>query len=142
MVSVRKLGDDREHHDACQGGDERVAVEGQRERLEKHEHARTDHHAGDELKGAAPQPLRPGAANVDGGNDALLTRICVHLRTAPNVMPLSRCLRNSTVKIRMGRRKTVVPAATAGQSWPPSPMMIGMKGGAVCASPDVRSTAK
>ena len=26
-----------------------------------------------------------------------------------------------------------MPAATAGQSWPPSPMMVGMKGGAVCA---------
>ena len=34
-----------------------------------------------------------------------------------------------------------MPAATAGQSWPPSPMMIGMNGGAVCASPLVSSTA-
>ena len=36
----------------------------------------------------------------------------------------------------------MVPAATAGQSCPPSPMMIGMKGGAVCALPEVSSTAK
>ena len=36
----------------------------------------------------------------------------------------------------------VVAAATAGQSWPPSPMMKGMKGGMVCASPLVRRTAK
>src|SRR5215475_11401676 len=49
IFSIRKLGDDREHHDAHQGGNERVAVEGQRERLEKHEHARTNHHAGEEL---------------------------------------------------------------------------------------------
>jgi len=34
------------------------------------------------------------------------------------------------------------PAATAGQSWPPSPMIKGMKGGIVCASPLVSRTAK
>ncbi len=32
--------------------------------------------------------------------------------------------------------------ATAGQSSPPMPMMVGMKGGAVCAVPLVSSTAK
>jgi len=36
----------------------------------------------------------------------------------------------------------VVPAPTAGQSMPPSPMMVGMKGGAVWASPDVSNAAK
>ena len=56
-------------------------------------------------------------------------------------MPRSRCLRSNTVNTRIGRRKTVEPAATAGQSCPPSPMMIGMKGGAVCAVPEVSSTA-
>jgi len=45
------------------------------------------------------------------------------------------------VKTTIGIRNKVVPAATAGQSCPPSPMMIGMKGGAVCASPLVSSTA-
>ena len=59
-----------------------------------------------------------------------------HLRTAPNVMPRRRCFRSNTVKTRIGIRNSVVAAATAGQSWPPSPMMIGMKGGAVCASPE------
>ena len=34
-----------------------------------------------------------------------------------------------------------MPAATAGQSSPPSPMMIGMKGGAVWALPLVSSSA-
>ena len=56
-------------------------------------------------------------------------------------MPRSRCLRRITVKITTGSRNSVVPAATAGQSSPPSPMMIGMNGGAVCACPDVRSSA-
>ena len=36
----------------------------------------------------------------------------------------------------------MVPAATAGQSRPPSPMIVGMKGGAVWALPEVSSTAK
>jgi len=36
----------------------------------------------------------------------------------------------------------VAPAATAGQSKPPSPMMVGMNGGAVCAVPEVSSSAK
>src|ERR1700755_1787529 len=35
-----------------------------------------------------------------------------------------------------------VATATAGQSWPPSPMMKGMNGGMVCASPLVSRTAK
>ena len=39
-------------------------------------------------------------------------------------------------------KESVVAAATAGQSWPPSPMMNGMKGGTVCASPLVSRTAK
>ena len=36
----------------------------------------------------------------------------------------------------------VAPAATAGQSCPPTPMIVGMKGGAVCAVPEVSRTAK
>ena len=56
-------------------------------------------------------------------------------------MPRSRCFRNNTVNTNIGTKKIAVPAATAGQSCPPSPMMIGMNGGAVCASPEVSSTA-
>ena len=48
----------------------------------------------------------------------------------------------STVKTRIGIRNKVVPPPTAGQSMPPSPMMVGMNGGAVWAVPEVRSTAK
>ena len=47
-----------------------------------------------------------------------------------------------TVNTITGTRKIVAPAATAGQSLPFTPMMLGMKGGAVCAVPEVRSTAK
>ena len=45
------------------------------------------------------------------------------------------------VKIITGSRNTVAPAATAGQSRPPMPMMVGMNGGAVWAVPDVNKTA-
>ena len=41
-----------------------------------------------------------------------------------------------------GTRKIVAPAATAGQSWPPIPIIVGIKGGAVCAVPEVKRTAK
>ena len=43
---------------------------------------------------------------------------------------------------RIGIKNSVVADATAGQSCPPSPMMKGMKGGMVCAWPEVSSTAK
>ncbi|MCY1290360.1 hypothetical protein D9M70_395000 [compost metagenome] len=46
------------------------------------------------------------------------------------------------VKTMTGTRNRVAPAATAGQSWPLTPMMVGMKGGAVWALPEVSSTAK
>ena len=46
------------------------------------------------------------------------------------------------MKNTMGTRKSVAPAATAGQSSPPSPMMDGMKGGAVWAVPEVSKRAK
>ena len=39
-----------------------------------------------------------------------------HFRTAPNVMPRSRCFRSKMVKTMTGTRKIVAPAATAGQS--------------------------
>ena len=45
------------------------------------------------------------------------------------------------VKIITGSRKIDAAAATAGQSSPPTPMLVGMNGGAVCAVPDVSKTA-
>jgi len=45
------------------------------------------------------------------------------------------------VKIITGRRKIVAPAATAGQSWPPTPMIVGMKGGAVLLTSGNAQTA-
>ncbi len=50
-------------------------------------------------------------------------------------MPRSTLFAQQDGKTRIGTRKIVVPAATAGQSCPPSPMMVGMKGGAVWAVP-------
>jgi len=50
------------------------------------------------------------------------------LRTAPKVIPRSRCLRSRMVKTMTGTRNSVAPAATAGQSCPPTPMIVGMKG--------------
>ena len=46
------------------------------------------------------------------------------------------------MKTRIGIRNSVVPAATAGQSWPPSPIMKGMNGGIVWASLSVGSVRK
>ena len=57
-------------------------------------------------------------------------------------MPRNKWRRSRMVKQRIGMKNNVVAAATAGQSWPPSPMMKGMKGGIVCASPLVSKTAK
>ena len=42
------------------------------------------------------------------------------------VIPRKSWFRSSTVKITIGQRNSVVPAATAGQSRPPSPMIKGI----------------
>ena len=57
------------------------------------------------------------------------------------MIPRNKCLRIRMVKIITGIRKIVAPAATAGQSSPPIPMMVGINGGAVCAVAEVSSTA-
>src|SRR3954470_5176296 len=123
--SIRELGDDDEHHGPRQRGRERPGIERQRQRLHQHRDTAGDQHG----RGGLPRPAAEQAAGA-------------HLRTAPNVMPRSSCFRSRIVKATIGIRNSVVPAATAGQSCPPSPMMIGMKGGAVCAVPEVSSTAK
>src|SRR6476659_7543170 len=130
------LGDNGEHHRAEQRGRERPGVERQRKRLHQHDDTGGDDCRRDGFQRSAPQNSVREAARRGG------MRIEAHLRTAPKVMPRSRCLRSSTVNMTIGTRNSVVPAATAGQSCPPSPMMIGMKGGAVWALPEVRSTAK
>ena len=53
--------------------------------------------------------------------------------TAPKVIPLKRCFLKMIVKIITGNRNKVVPAPIAGQSRPPSPMIVGINGGAVYA---------
>src|SRR6478752_9759554 len=130
------LRDNDEHHCAEQRGRERPGIERQRKWLHQHDDARGDDRRRDGFQRAAPQNSVREVARHRG------TCIEAHLRTAPKVMPRNKCLRRSTVNTTIGTRNSVVPAATAGQSCPPSPMMIGMKGGAVCALPEVRSTAR
>src|SRR5262249_55672041 len=126
--SVRKMAHDDEGQRAGQDSRERVGVERQRERLHQHEHADADQRRGARFPRATAEQV-------------LSLRCCFHRRSAPKVMPRSRCRRSRTVNTTIGIRNSVVPAATAGQSCPPSPMMMGMNGGAVCASPEVSSTA-
>src|SRR5262249_48813970 len=121
------MTDDDEQRRAGEDGQERPAVEGKRERLHQHDDADRDDggrqtfpRTSAEAEEADEEVL---ALHRDGGfGDA-------HLRTAPKVMPRRRCFRRTMVKTRIGIRNRVVPAATAGQSWPPSPMMKGMNGG-------------
>src|SRR6266550_1747492 len=132
-ASVREFRDDHEQRGPGERRDERPGIERQRERLQQHQNTCRDDCGSNHFHRYAAQPTRP--ASLHG------LHVHIHLRSAPNVIPRSRCLRNSTVNTRIGSRNSVEPAATAGQSCPPSPMMIGMKGGAVCASPEVSSTA-
>ena len=61
--------------------------------------------------------------------------------TAPKVIPLKRCFLKIIVKIITGNKNKVVPAPIAGQSKPPSPIIVGINGGAVCALNWVSKTA-
>src|SRR5467141_4237188 len=124
------------HKPQCpnQDRDEGVAIQIQRERLHQHHNSKTDQRHRDRFATAAAEPERPSrCVSCDPFG---------HLRTAPKVMPRNKWRRSKMVKHRIGTKNNVVAAATAGQSWPPSPMMKGMKGGIVCASPEVSSTAK
>src|SRR6201997_788735 len=122
-------GDD-ERKRSRQNDRKRPGEERERKRLNEHRHAEPDQHGRRAFAIAATQQT-PTQRNS----------FSFHLRTAPKVMPRSRCLRSTTVKKRIGSTNSVVAAATAGQSCPPSPMMNGMNGGIVCASPLVSSNA-
>src|SRR5581483_3817877 len=128
-----KMAHDAKSERAGEDGHERIAVKVDRPGLHQHRDAAPDQGHGSRLPWTATKPARQPAPCNRGP---------AHLRTAPKVMPRSRCLRNSTVNRTIGTTNSVVAAATAGQSCPPSPMMKGMKGGMVWASPLVRSTAK
>src|ERR1700752_646434 len=110
----------------------RIAVEVDRQRLHQHDDAAGDQAHGNGVPRPAAEPARQ--SNLSDCRSA-------HLRTAPKVIPRSRFLRSRMVNSTIGMTNRVVAAATAGQSWPPSPMMKGMNGGMVCASPLVSSTA-
>src|ERR1700722_15410379 len=113
---------------------EGVAVQDQGERLHQHHDPSANQRHRYRFAGAAAEPTWPSRC---GTRD-----LFGHLRTAPKVMPRKRWRRKRMVKHRIGIKNSVVAAATAGQSCPPSPMMKGMKGGIVCASPLVSRTAK
>src|ERR1700722_2763138 len=126
---IREFRDDDEHRDAGQDCYEGVAVQHEPERLAQHYDAEADEHRRQRFPRAAAEWMSP------------CRHVCLrrpdlhgHRRTAPKVMPRKRCFRNAIVKTIIGSRKSVVPAATAGQFWPPSPMMKGINGGIVCAS--------
>src|ERR1700756_1563119 len=134
MRLFRKMADDHEAQRPSEDRDGRVAVEVEGERLHQHHDAESDERHGNGLRGSAAKPSRPSPQLAVGRAG--------HLRTAPKVIPRSRWRRSRIVKAKIGMKNRVVPAATAGQSCPPSPMMKGMKGGIVWASPLVSSTAK
>src|SRR5258708_23299992 len=127
MTLLGEFGHDHEQHRAGQSGQKGPRVQRKPERLEQHENAGRDDRRGDPFHGAAPQPLRPSPLRQYAGE--------AHFRSAPNVIPRKRCLRSSTANTKMGSRNSVDPAATAGQSSPPSPMLLGVNAGARCASP-------
>src|SRR6185437_15327885 len=128
----RKMAHNAKSERAGEDGHERIAVKVNRPGLHQHHDAGPNQGHGTCLPGTATKPARQSAP---------CNYRTAHLRTAPKVMPRSRCLRNNTVNRTIGTTNNVVAAATAGQSCPPSPMMKGMKGGMVCASPLVRRTA-
>src|SRR5208283_3190398 len=123
---LRKVADEHEPESPAQDRDERVRVEIEREGLRQHQNAKADDAHRPVLPGPSPEPARPARR--------LHVAPRGHLRTAPNVIPRNRCFLSAIVKMTIGSRNSVVAAATAGQFWPPSPMMNGMKGGMVCAS--------
>src|SRR5712664_221990 len=125
-----------DHKPQCPGQDhdEGIAVQFQRQRLHKHQDSKADQRHRHGFARAATEPERPSRC-------VTCDSFC-HLRTAPKVMPRNKWRRSRMVKHRIGTKNNVVAAATAGQSWPPSPMMNGMKGGIVWASPLVSRTAK
>src|SRR5262245_9358841 len=141
MTLLGELRHDDEHRRAGERRQERPGVETDAERLHQHDDAGGDHHRGEVLPRAASEGQKPPEERLLGRRPGHGGRLG-HLRTAPKVMPLRRWRLSSTVNTRIGTRNRVVPAPTAGQSMPPSPMIVGMKGGAVWALPEVSSTAK
>src|SRR5215475_11604013 len=129
----RKMAHDEVTGRAGEDRHEGIAVQFDRPRLHQHDDAAPDQSRRHGFPRSTTEPARYRTF-----------RNCrtTHLRTAPKVMPRNRCLRNNTVNRTIGTTNSVVAAATAGQSCPPSPMMKGMNGGMVCASPLVRRTAK
>src|SRR6476620_1818993 len=91
---------------------------------------------------ASGEAGRIGTADTDGRIFRLSRFMANYFLSAPKVIPRRRFLRRRMVKNTTGIMNNVAPAPTAGQSRPPSPMIVGIKGGAVCAREEVRRRAK
>src|SRR5581483_1087595 len=110
---LRKMTRHEETHCAGHDHHERPGIELEGEGLHLHEDAQPDHDGRRVFPRSPPQHASRVVC-------CIVVRPSAHFLTAPNVMPRSRCLRSSTVKHTMGMMNNVVPAATAGQSCPPS----------------------
>lgn len=108
-----------------------MGVQKYRKGLHEHKNSQTNNHRGNVFHwSSAEQSVDPSFFSI-----------CIHFLTAPNVIPLSKCFLNTIVKIITGNMNIVVAAAIAGQSSPPSPIIVGIKGGSVCASLKVSKIA-
>src|SRR5205814_4924180 len=102
MALLPEMTGDEKRQRTGQDDDEGVRVQLDGEGLHEHEDAQADHNRGCIFPGAAAKEA-PLAIAVSVYKTA-------HLRTAPNVMPRSRCLRNKTVNTNIGMTNSVVAA--------------------------------
>ena len=63
----------------------------------------------------------------------MCTGLPLYFLIAPKVIPLRRCFLKKMVNIITGKRNIKVDAAMAPQSTPPTPIWLGINGGAVSA---------
>ena len=102
---LRKMADDDEHHRANKGDNEGIAVEPERKGC---------------ISMTTPNAIRIDASISQGprrNRSRPLIKVH-HLRTAPNVIPRSRCLRKQDGEDHDRHEEDRGPAATAGQSLP------------------------
>src|SRR5882724_4889215 len=98
VALFREMADDDETQRSHQDHQEGLAIEPQRDRLHQHDDAEADQQDGGHLPRAATEPATEARAAAGLSRRRGKRRLRAHLRTAPKVMPRSRCLRNSTVK--------------------------------------------
>lgn len=121
---LRKTAGDDEHHVSTSVIMKNQGKKREYQRLHEHDHAE------------ARSRLTPPFPDSMARSGHSLTKID-HLQTAPKMTPSSKYLLRRMVKAMTGTRKIVARAATAGQSYPPTLMIVGTKGGLVSALPEV-----